>query len=85
VLSIFYTLLGVSLFVPVVAGLYLRRVGTPEAAAAIVGGIAALVAVQTATGGVGWSGLTPAMIGLAAAILAAVVVLVLRRQPAPVL
>lgn len=82
VLSIFYTLLGVSLFVPVVGGLYLGRLGTPEAAAAIVGGIAALVAVQTATGGAGWLGLTPAMIGLASAIVAGCVVLAVRRSDA---
>ena len=30
-LSIFYSLLGVSLFVPIVAGLYFERAGYPEA------------------------------------------------------
>ena len=29
-LGVFYTLLGVSLFVPILAGLYLRRAGTPK-------------------------------------------------------
>jgi len=29
-LSIFYTLLGVSLFVPILAGLYVRRAGTAD-------------------------------------------------------
>ena len=38
VLIVFYTLLTVSLFVPVMAGLYLRRLGTPEALASIVAG-----------------------------------------------
>ena len=38
-LSLFYTLVGVSLFVPVVAGLYLRRASAPDALAAIAGGI----------------------------------------------
>ena len=38
-LSIFYTLLGVCLFVPMIAGLYVRRAGAPEALAAIAGGV----------------------------------------------
>jgi SSS family solute:Na+ symporter len=66
-LSIFYTLLSVSLFVPVIAGLYNQRSGTPEALAAIGGGLAATVAVQFATAGAGFGLWTPAMIGLGAA------------------
>jgi len=38
-LTIFYTLLTVSLFVPVAAGLHSRRAGTVETLAAIVGGV----------------------------------------------
>lgn len=68
VLSIFYTLLGVSLFVPIVAGLYVRRASTPEALAAIASGVAAMLAAQLATGGGGVGALTPAMIGLMAAV-----------------
>jgi SSS family solute:Na+ symporter len=45
-LTIFYSLLSVSLFVPIVAGLHTRRVGSPEALAAIGAGIAALVAAR---------------------------------------
>ena len=67
VLSIFYTLLSVSLFVPVVAGLYLRRVGTPEALTAILGGVTLVVALHTATGGRGVGPVSPAMAGLLAA------------------
>jgi SSS family solute:Na+ symporter len=43
-LSVFYTLLGVSLFVPVVAGLYSRRIGVPEALAAIAAGVTFVLA-----------------------------------------
>jgi SSS family solute:Na+ symporter len=43
-LAIFYTLLGASLFVPVLGGLFVRRAGTPEALAAIVAGVAAALA-----------------------------------------
>lgn len=45
-LSIFYSLLSVTLFVPVVAGLYTRRGGTVEALAAIVAGVATVVALR---------------------------------------
>ncbi len=45
-MQIFYSLLGVSLFVPVVAGLYTRKPGTLEAFAAIGAGLSALVAVR---------------------------------------
>ncbi len=45
-LTIFYSLLSVSLFVPVVAGLHSRRPGIPEAMAAIGAGLTALVAVR---------------------------------------
>jgi SSS family solute:Na+ symporter len=45
-LSVFYTLLGVSLFVPLVAGLHSRRPGPPEALAAIGVGVAVVVAAK---------------------------------------
>jgi len=45
-LTIFYSLLSVSLFVPVAAGLNTRRAGLPEAFAAIGAGLAALAAVH---------------------------------------
>jgi SSS family solute:Na+ symporter len=66
-LSVFYSLVSVSLFVPVLAGLYLQRTGTPEALAAIGAGIAGLVAGQLGTGGRGWGPVPPVLVGLAAA------------------
>jgi SSS family solute:Na+ symporter len=63
-LRIFYTVLAVSLFVPVIAGLYSSRAGTREALAAIVAGIAVVAAVQISYGAQGVFGLTPAMAGL---------------------
>lgn len=45
-LSIFYSVLSVCLFVPVVAGLLTRRPGTPEALLAIVAGLVVLVAAR---------------------------------------
>ena len=70
VLSFFYTLLTVSLFVPVMAGLYVRRVGTAEALASLAGGVALATLVQVTTAGAGIAGLTPAMCGLGGAALA---------------
>ena len=45
-LTIFYALLTVSLFVPVLGGLYTRRAGTPEALAAIAFGVMLWFAVR---------------------------------------
>lgn len=78
-MSVFYALLGVSLFVPVLAGLYSRRGGTPEAIAAIGSGTAVLLAVHVATGGRGIGLWTPNLIGLLAAAVGFALVLIARR------
>ena len=77
-LTIFYTLLTVSLFVPILAGLYVRRARTPHAMAAIVAGVSSMLIVEFATGGRGWGLLTPALVGLAAAIAAFLIVVTTR-------
>ncbi len=41
-LTIFYTLIGVSLFVPIVAGLYVRRTSSSGALAAMIAGVCAI-------------------------------------------
>ena len=64
-LRIFYSLLGVSLFVPVVAGLMTRRGGTPEALASIVAGVGVLLTVRFVTGPFGI--LNEELLGLIAA------------------
>ena len=63
-LEIFYSLLSVSLFVPVVAGLYLRRVGAPEALTAIGTGVSFLLAIHIHTDGQGYGPWTPTLIAL---------------------
>jgi SSS family solute:Na+ symporter len=83
-LSIFYTLLSVSLFVPVIAGLYSRRSGTPEALGAVTAGVAATIAAQLMTDGAGVGFLTPAMIGLMAAMIGFTLVLLARLRTAAV-
>jgi solute:Na+ symporter, SSS family len=87
-LSIFYTLLSVSLFVPIVAGLFMQRPRAGDALAAIAGGVVTVVAVQMWNGGKSIGIFTPAMCGLAAAVIAfAVAALVTARtsstRPAP--
>jgi SSS family solute:Na+ symporter len=79
-LTIFYTVLSVSLFVPVLAGLFVRRAGQPEALAAIGGGVTALVVVQLTTAAQGVASLTPAVIGLMASGLAFAAVAAVRRR-----
>ncbi len=78
-LTIFYALLSVSLFVPVVAGLYTRRTGAFEALAAIGAGLSALAAVTL----LGPENPKPFMdrtsIGLGVSALAFVVVALVRR------
>lgn len=63
-LVIFYSLLSVSLFVPVVAGLHSRRPGPGEALAAAGGGVVLLLVARSAGAG-GW--MPPTAWGLLAA------------------
>jgi SSS family solute:Na+ symporter len=78
-LSVFYSLLGVSLFVPVIAGLHVRRAGVAEALAAIGGGVSVALALRLAgvTAAGFWNAYT---IGLLASAVAFTVVLVVRGQ-----
>lgn len=81
-LAVFYSLLSVSLFVPVVFGLQWRRLGTPEALAAIGGGVTALVAVRLAPWGEspGWLGaLSPTTWGLVVSVAVCALVMAFRR------
>ncbi len=76
-LDIFYALLTVSLLVPVVGGLYVRRARTLHALAAIVAGVCTLVVLRVFfAGGSRW--LDPTLWGLVAASAAFVTTLALR-------
>jgi SSS family solute:Na+ symporter len=79
-LTIFYSLLGVSLFVPVIGGLFTRRAGAPEALASIAAGIGTLLAVHFTTAGRGYGILNPNLLGLAAAAVAFAVVFAMRAR-----
>lgn len=78
-LGIFYSLLAVSLFVPVIGGLYTRRAGAPEALASIAAGILTRVGVQFATAGRGFAWIDPTLAGLFAATAAFGLVMAGRR------
>lgn len=76
-LTVFYSLLSVSLFVPVIAGLHTARAGVPEALAAILGGVCVTAALRL--GGVAGSGIwTATSIGLLASAGLFVLVLLVR-------
>ncbi len=81
-LKIFYSLMAVCLFVPVVAGLYSRRPGTPEALAASGVGVTTLIAVRLMDfDGAAWW-LDASFIGLVASAATFVLVLLVRRPAA---
>lgn len=78
-LTIFYALLSVIFFVPVLAGIYTKKGGVPEAMAAIVAGVAVLLFVHFSTEGAGYGALNPTLVGLAAASISFCLVLFARR------
>ena len=63
-LTIFYSLLVVSLFVPILIGLYTRRLGIAEAYGSIIAGVGLFAVVQFLTQGNRIFGLTPQSIGV---------------------
>ncbi len=79
-LSIFYSLLSVSLFVPVIAALHTRRAGAPEALAAIGAGVAVLLSVQLLSGGAGYGLWNPTLIALVVSAAAFGLVFLFRRR-----
>ncbi|OFW01076.1 MAG: hypothetical protein A3I61_13870 [Acidobacteria bacterium RIFCSPLOWO2_02_FULL_68_18] len=80
-LTIFYSLLGVSLFVPVIGGLAVRRAGSSAAIAAIAAGMAALLAVRFGAGAA-YPWLDPTLAGLVAAAAAFAAAIPTRRPQA---
>ena len=81
--TVFYSLLVVTMLVPVLGGLYVHRAGTREALAAIITGVATLFFVRFGVvGRFPW--LDPALAGIVAATLAYCLVLVFRRESDPV-
>jgi SSS family solute:Na+ symporter len=73
-LTVFYTLMTVILFVPVIGGLYLRKLAAPEAIASVAAGVSALVVLQLWRDGAGVGYFTPPIIGLLSAAVGCAVV-----------
>jgi solute:Na+ symporter, SSS family len=80
-LRIFYSLLGVTFFVPVLAGLFTRRSGSPEALASIAAGVSTMLVVAFVfpTRPL-W--VDPSLTGIAAAAVAFFATMTVRRVPA---
>jgi Na+/pantothenate symporter len=70
----------VILFVPIVAGLYVGRVRTAEALAAIAAGVSALLVLQLVNDGRGIGALSAPLVGLLAASLATVAAMAITRK-----
>ena len=78
-LRIFYSLLSVSLFVPVLGGLFAPRAGAVEALASMAAGITTLLLVTYAGAGRGLGVLNPEALGLLASAAAYGIVMLARR------
>ncbi len=79
-LTVFYSFLSVLFFVPVIAALYTRRAGAPEAFAAVGIGIPVLIVVDVMTAGRGFGIWTPTLIGLLVSGVAFISVFAVRRK-----
>jgi solute:Na+ symporter, SSS family len=77
-LAVFYGLLTVVLFVPILAALHVGRAGAPEALTSILAGLSVLVAGYLRSGGGPVAGWRPETLGLATAALAFGLVLAAR-------
>lgn len=76
--AVFYAILTVTLFVPVVGALVARRTGRTEGLASVVTGIAVLLLVHLLTGGRGYGIVSPALAGVASSAVAFAAVRVAR-------
>ena len=77
-LSVFYSIIGATLLVPVVGGLFVKRATSREAIAAITAGMAAYLTIRYGTAATGW--LNPNLWGLTGSAIAFFVSLALPRS-----
>ena len=80
-LGIFYSLLSVCLFVPVLLGLYVAAADSRNAYAAMFFGVGVLLTVQVATGGKGYGIWSPSLLGLITSAAAGALSLLVFRRP----
>jgi SSS family solute:Na+ symporter len=80
-ITVFYSLLVVTLFVPVIGGLYVRRAGSREAIAAVAAGVSTLIVVRFGFAGTSvW--VDPALSGIIASAVAFLAVLAVGKRRA---
>jgi SSS family solute:Na+ symporter len=79
VLTVFYSLLTVVLFVPIVSALYVTGVRPPEGLASVLIGVPVLATVHFATNGDGYGVVTPTLAGVLAGAGAFAAVRIVRR------
>jgi solute:Na+ symporter, SSS family len=77
--GVFYAILTVTLFVPVIGGLYVRGAGPGAGLASLLTGVPVLGLVHLATGGRGYGVLSPALAGMLASAVAFAVARAARR------
>jgi solute:Na+ symporter, SSS family len=80
-LQIFYSLLSVGLFVPIIGGLYVPRTTARGALLSVAVGVVSLLIVQFMTAGAGVGLLTPSVAGLGAALMAWAISLLASPHP----
>ena len=78
-ITVFYSLLVVTLLVPVLGGLYVRRAGSREALAAVVAGVLTLAVVRFGVAG-SYPWMDPALSGIIASAIAYFGVLAFRKR-----
>jgi SSS family solute:Na+ symporter len=81
-LSIFYGLVTVSLFVPVVAGLYLQRPGPATALVAIAAAVSTTAGLHLTTGGASLWGVSPIPAGLSISVVVFLIGSIARKRRA---
>jgi SSS family solute:Na+ symporter len=77
--GVFYAILTVTLFVPVIGGLYFRGAGGRDGLASVLTGIPVFGVVYLATGGRGYGVLSPALAGMLASAVAFAATRAVRR------
>ena len=77
--SVFYSVLVVTLFVPIVGGLYVRELGPVQGLASLTG-IPVLAYVHLTTGGLGYGLISPTIAGVLASALATLIALAGARR-----
>ena len=82
-LTIFYSILSVALFVPLIAGLYSARPSAHGAMATIAGSILVMALVHLSTNGGGMGGMSPATWGIGTAAVIMALHMMCRREPKP--